>query len=127
MLFFHTNYAVVRPAHAYICLIGSTSRQNPLVGRGYVCVGSDYRSNLPIEVPTHRHFLGSGLCVEVDKDHFGGDGAQKSVRGAKRVFLAGHEDAALQVNDGIGLAGGELALEHAVARRTGYVVGWPDN
>ena len=51
------------------------------------------------------------------------DLAEEFVGLAEGVVAAGHEDAALEVHDGVGLAGGELALVDAEAGGADGVVG----
>jgi hypothetical protein len=61
--------------------------------------------------------------MEVEEDYLGGDLAQELVGLAEGVVAGGHEDAALEVHDGVGLAGGELALVDAEAGGADGVVG----
>jgi len=65
--------------------------------------------------------------VEVEEDDFGSgfalDVAEEFVGFAEGVVATGHEDAALEVHDGVGLAGGQLALVEAEAGSADGVVG----
>jgi len=65
--------------------------------------------------------------VEVEEDDFGagfaGDLGEEFVGFAEGVVAGGHEDATLEVHDGVGLAGGEFALIEAEAGSADGVVG----
>ena len=61
--------------------------------------------------------------MEVEEDYFCGDLVEELVGFAERVVAGGHEDATLEVHDGVGLAGRELALVDAEAGGADGVVG----
>ena len=61
--------------------------------------------------------------MKVDQDHGAANAGQEFVHLAERIVAARHEDAALQVDDGVTLAVGEGAFEDAVAGRAVRVVG----
>jgi len=65
--------------------------------------------------------------VKVEEDHLCGDLAQEFIGFAEGIVAGGHEDAALEVHDGVGLAGGKLALVDAEAGGADGVVGRADN
>lgn len=86
-------------------------------------VGAEECGDAAVEIPAKSYFFGGGLAVQVEEDDFCGDLAEQLVGFAEGVVAGGHEDAALEVHDGIALAGGELALVDAEARCANGVVG----
>ena len=71
-------------------------------------------------------FFAGGFAVEVEEDDFGGgvfgDLGEEIVGFAEGVVAGVHEDAALKVHDGVGLAGGKFALVDAEAGSADGVV-----
>ncbi len=61
--------------------------------------------------------------LEVEEDDLSGDLAEELVSFAEGVVTGGHEDAALEIHNGVGLAGGELALVDTEAGCADGVVG----
>jgi hypothetical protein len=61
--------------------------------------------------------------VQVEQDDLRADLAEQLVGFAEGVVAGGHEDAALEVHDGVGLARGKLALIHAEAGCADRIVG----
>jgi len=86
-------------------------------------VGAEEGGDATVEVPAEGNFLRGGFAVEVEEDYFCGDLAEQLVGFAEGIVAGGHEDAALKVHDGIGLAGGEFALVDTEAGCADGVVG----
>jgi hypothetical protein len=61
--------------------------------------------------------------VKVEEDHLCGDLAQEFIGFAEGIVAGRHEDAALEVHHGVGLAGGEFSLVDAEAGGANGVVG----
>src|SRR5712671_3009623 len=76
-----------------------------------------------VEIPAECDFLGSRFGVKVDKDDFGLDLLQKLVDEAERIVARSHEDASLEINDGV--AGAILlSLIHSPARHARRKICW---
>ena len=86
-------------------------------------MGAEESGDASVEVPAEGYFFGGGFAVEVEEDDLGGDLAEEIVGFAEGVVAGGHEDAALEVHDGVGLAVGELSLVDAEAGGADGVVG----
>ena len=118
---------VVRAGHAYVGLVGGAVGEDALVGGGDVGVRADDGGEASVEIPTEGYFFAAGFAMEVEEDDFGGglagDLGEELVGFAEGVVAGGHEDSALEVHDGVGLAGGEFALVEAEARSADGVVG----
>jgi len=101
--------------------------EDALVGGGNVGVGADDGGDAAVEVPAEGYFFAGGFAVEVEEDDLGSgftlDVGEEFVGFAEGVVATGHEDAALEVHDGVALAGGELALVEAEAWGADGVVG----
>ena len=123
-LFFNADYGVVWTGHAYIGLVCGAVGKDALVGGWDVRVGAEQGGDAAIEVPAEGHFFAGGLAVEVEEDDLCFDFAKELVGLAEGVVAGGHEDAALEIHDGVGLAGGELALVDAESWCAYSVVGW---
>ncbi len=104
-------------------MIGGAVGEDPLVGGGDVGVGAEQGGDAAIEIPAQGNFFAGGFAVQVEEDDLGGDLAEELVGLTEGVVAGGHEDAALQVHDGVALAGGELALVDAEARGADGIVG----
>ena len=93
--------------------------EEALVGGGYVGVGAEDGGDAAIEVPAEGGFFASGFGVEVEEDYFGIgvalDEGEELVGFAEGVVGAGHEDAALEVDDGVLGAVAEFAFVEAEA------------
>ena len=124
---FDADDGIVRAGHAYVGLVGGAVGEDALVGGGDVGVGADDGGDAAVEVPAEGDFFAGGFAVEVEEDDFGSgfalDVAEEFVGFAEGIVAAGHEDAALEVHDGVSLAGGELALVEAEAGSADGVVG----
>jgi hypothetical protein len=79
-----------------------------------------------VEVPAEGGFLAGGFAVDVEEDDFGAgvlrDAREQLVGLAEGVVATGHEDAALQVHDGVLRAVAERAFIDAEAGRADGVV-----
>ena len=126
-LFFYADDGVVGAGHAYVGLVGGAVGEDALVGGGDVGVGAEDGGDAAVEIPAEGDFFAGGFAVEVEEDDFGagfaGDLGEEFVGFAEGVVAGGHEDAALEVHDGVGLAGGEFALVEAEAGGADGVVG----
>jgi hypothetical protein len=124
---FYADDGVVGAGHAYVGLIGGAVGEDALVCCGDVGVGADDGGDAAVEIPAEGYFFAGGFAVEVEEDDFGsgfaGDVAEEFVGLAEGVVAAGHEDATLEVHDGVALAGGKLALVEAKAGSADGVVG----
>jgi hypothetical protein len=122
-LFFYADDRVVGAGHAYVGLVSSAVGEDALVGRGDVCVCTKKGSDAAVEIPAEGYFFAGGFAVEVEEDDLGLDFAEEFVGLTEGVIAGGHEDAALEVHDSVGLASGQLALVDAEAWRAHSVVG----
>jgi hypothetical protein len=122
-LLFDADDGVIRAGHAYVGLVGGAAWEDAFVCRGDVCVGAEQGSDAAVEVPAEGYFFAGGFAVEVEEDDFGGDLAEELVGLAEGIVAAGHEDAALEVHDGVLLAVAEFALVDAEAGSADSVVG----
>src|SRR3984957_13400520 len=122
-LFFYADDGVVGAGHAYVGLVGGAVGEDALVGGGDVGVRAEESGDAAVERPADGYFFGGGFAVEVEEDDLCGDLAEELVGFAEWVVAGGHEDAALEVHDGVGLAGGEFALVDAEAGGADGVVG----
>src|ERR1700712_2712106 len=86
-------------------------------------MGSKNSGHAAVEIPAEGDLLAGGFGVDVEEDDLGGDLRQQLVGLAKGIVAGGHEDAALKVQDGVGLAVAELALVDAEAWGSDGVVG----
>ena len=114
-LFFYSDDGVVGAGHAYIRLVGGAVVEDALVGGGNVGVGADDGGDAPVQVPADGDLFRGGFGVEVEEYDLGCDLAEKLVGFAEGVVAGGHEDAALEVEDGVLLAIGQGALVDAKA------------
>jgi hypothetical protein len=105
LLFFYADDGVVGAGHAYVGLVRRAVGENALVSGWDVRVGAEQSGNAAVEIPAEGYFFAGGFTVEVQQDDFGGDFAEEFVGFAEGVVAGGHEDAALEVHDGVGLAG----------------------
>ena len=126
-LHFDPDDGVVRAGHADVGLERGALRQDALVGGGHVGVGAEHSGDPAVEIPAERLLFAGGFGVDVDEDDLGGDLLEQLVGFAKGVVACGHEDAALQVDDGVLGAGvpafrRERALIAAEADGRGRVV-----
>src|SRR5579862_1790513 len=119
--FFYADHAVVGTGHADIGDVGRSFGENAFVGGGDVSVGADHGGDAAIEIPTHGNLFGSGFGVEIHENYFGVDLLQKLVGGAKGIVVRGHEDAALQVDHGVGNVS-FLALIQTPAGHIGRII-----
>jgi hypothetical protein len=126
-MFFDADDGIVRAAHADIGLIRGAVVEDAVVGGGDVCVRADDRRDATVEIPAESSFLRCCFRVNVDDDDLRGNFGEESVSDAEGIFVAGHEHAALKIDDGVGLAGCESALIEAVAGAAGRVVGGADD
>ena len=124
---FDADHGVVGAGHAYVGLVGGAAGEDALVGGGDVGVGAEQGGEAAVEIPAEGDFFAGGFAVEIHEDDLGagfaGDLAEEFVGFAEGVVAGGHEDAALEVDDSVGLAGGEFALVEAEAGGAGGVVG----
>jgi hypothetical protein len=124
---FDADDGVVWAGHADVGLVGGAVGKDALVGGGDVGMGSDDGGDASVEVPAEGYFFAGGFAVEVEEDDFGSgfalDLGEEFVGFAEGVVAGGHEDAALEVHDGVGLAGGEGSLVEAEAWSADGVVG----
>src|SRR5450432_621044 len=104
LIFLHPDHTVIRPGHATVCLIRSALGKYTIIGGGDMRMGSDHGGYATIKIPAHGHFLRCGLGVEIQKNNFGCDLLQYLVGLAEGIIIVLHEDAALQIDHGIGLA-----------------------
>ena len=126
-LFFYADDGVVGAGHAYVGLVGGAVGEDALVGGGDVGVGADDSSDASVEIPAEGYFFAGGFAVEIEENDLGSgfafDVAEEFVGLAERVVATGHEDAALEVHDGVSLAVAEFALVDAEAGSADGVVG----
>src|SRR5216683_4433489 len=122
-LLFDADDGVVGAGHAYVGLVGGAVGEDALVGGRDVGVGAEDGGDAAVEVPAEGYFFAGGFAVEVEEDDLGFDLAEELVGLAEGVIAGGHEDAALEVHDGVGLAGGQLALVEAEAGGADGIVG----
>ena len=120
---FDSYDGVVGAGHAYVGDEGGPVGKDTGVGGGNVGVGAEDGGDAAVEVPAEGDLFAGGLGMDVEEDDGGGDLAEKLVGLAEGVVAGGHEDAALEVDNGVLLAGGEFALVEAEARSSGGVVG----
>jgi len=124
---FYSDDGVIGAGHAYVGLVGCASGEDALVGGGDVCVGAKECGDAAVKIPAQGDLLAGGFSVQVEEDDlgsgFGCDLGEEVVGLAEGVVAAGHEDAALEVHDGVGLACGEFALVEAEAGSADGVVG----
>ncbi len=101
--------------------------EDALVGGGDVGVGAEDGGDAAVEVPAEGDFFAGGFAVDVEEDDLGagrfGDLGEEVVGLAEGVVAGGHEDAALEVDDGVRLAVAEDALVEAEAGGSVGVVG----
>src|SRR6266850_5402590 len=76
-----------------------SSRENGLISRGNVCVGSHYRGNAAIKIPTHGNFLGRCFTMHVHKNDLDVFRQLRELRigNSKRIVGWGHEYTALKI------------------------------
>src|SRR5690242_16566964 len=98
--FLHADDAAVTTCHSEVCNKGRAFMQQPLVSGLYVRMRAINNSNSAVEMPTHRAFFGSGLCVHVDDSdfHIRIERIQQLVRNAKGIISRGHENASEQID-----------------------------
>jgi len=65
--------------------------------------------------------------MKIHKDHFGLNLLQQGIRDTERIFQVAHEDAPLQIDDGILLSRGQLTLVKSIPGRAGGIVGRPQH
>jgi len=127
LLDFNADDGVVGAGHAYIGLVGGASGKDAFVGSGDVGVGAKEGGDAAVKIPAQGDLLAGGFAVQVEEDDpgsgFGCDLGEEVVGLAEGIVAGGHEDAALQVHYGVGLAGREFALVEAKARGADGVVG----
>lgn len=104
-------------------MVGGAVGEDALIGGGDVSVGADDGCDAAIEIPAESYFFAGGFAVEIQENNFCGDLAEEFVGFAEGIVATGHKDAALEVHDGVGLAGGEFALVDAEAWGADGVVG----
>jgi hypothetical protein len=96
-----------------------------------VGVGAEDGGDAAVEIPAEGGFFAGGFGVDVEEDDFcvgvAFDLDEKLVGFAEGVVAGGHEDAALQVEDGVFGAVAELALVDAEAGCADGVVGGTDD
>ena len=61
--------------------------------------------------------------MKVHKDHFGLDCFEQGIRRAEGIFQVAHEDPALQIDDRVGLSGGQLPLVDPMSWRARDIIG----
>jgi hypothetical protein len=122
-LFFYADDGVVGAGHAYVCLVGGAVGEDTLVGSGDVGVGAEESGDAAVEVPAESYFFAGGFAVEIEEDDLCGDLSEELVGLAEGVVAGGHEDAALEVHDRVGLAVGKFALVDAEAGGADGIVG----
>lgn len=87
-------------------------------------VGSQYGGDAAVEIPAESGLFAGGFGVEVEEDDLGVgvalDQGEEFVGFAEGIVAGGHEDATLEVDDGVGGAVGELAF---VGTEAGCAVG----
>jgi len=120
---FDTDDGVVRAGHSDVGLVGGASGEDPSVGGGDVGVGPEYGGYAAVEIPAEGDLFARGLGVEVEEDDFGSDLAKEFVCLAEGIVAGGHEDAALEIDDGVALSSGEFAFVDAEARGSDGEVG----
>jgi hypothetical protein len=125
--FFHTDHGIVGTRHAYVGLISSTLGKNAFVRGGDMCMGPEQGSDASIEVPPQRYFFAGGFAMEVEENDLGGDLAEEFIGFAERIVAGGHKHAALEVHDGVGLAGGQCAFVDSKTRSANGIVGGTDD
>jgi hypothetical protein len=103
-LLFDADDGVVGTGHADVCLVGGAAGEDALVGGGDVGMGAEQGGDAAVEIPAEGYFFAGGFAVQVEQDDLGGDLAEEFVGLAKGVVATGHEDAALEVHDGVLLA-----------------------
>lgn len=116
---FYANDRVEGAGHADVGLIGGAVVEDAVVGGGDVGVGAEDGGDAAVEVPAEGGFFAGGFGVEVEEDDFrvgvALDEGEEFVGFAEGVVGAGHEDAALEVDDGVWGAVAEGALVEAEA------------
>ena len=113
---------IVGAGHADVGLEGGALGEDAVVGGGDVGVGAEDGGDAAIEIPAEGLLFARGLGVEIDEDDLGGDFGEELVGFAEGVVAGGHEDAALEVEDGVLGAVIEGALVAAEAYGGGGVV-----
>ena len=118
---------VVRAGHADVGLEGGAVVEEALVRGRDVGMGAEDGGDATVEVPAEGDLFRGGLGVDVEEDDFGSglaaDLGEKLVGLAEGIVAGGHENAALEVDDGVRLSRGEFALVEAETGRAGGVVG----
>jgi hypothetical protein len=126
-LLFYADDGVVGAGHADVGLVGGAVGEDALVRGGDVSMSAEDGGDASVEIPAEGYFFGCGFAMEIEEDDFGaglaGDLGEEIVGFAEGVVAGGHEDAALEVHDGVGLAGGEFALVEAESGSADGVVG----
>jgi hypothetical protein len=122
-LLFYTDHRIVGAGHAHVCLVGGAVWEDALVGCGDVGVSAKQSGDAAVEIPAESHFFAGGFAVKIEQDDLCGDFAEEFVGFAEGVVAGGHEDAALEVHDGVGLAVWEFALVDTEAGCADSVVG----
>ncbi len=101
--------------------------KHALVGGGDVRVRAEHGGDAAVEIPAERDLLAGGLGVEVEQNDLGAglfaDFGEQIVGLAEGIVAGAHEDAALQIDDGVCGAVGKHALVDAEAGRSVRVVG----
>lgn len=120
---FDPDDGVVRAGHADIGDEGGATGQQASVGGGNVGVGAHDGSDSAVEIPAEGDLFAGGFGVNVEQDDLCGDFAEQLVGLAEGIVTGGHEDAALEIEDGVLLTGGQFALVHTESRRADGVVG----
>lgn len=100
-LFFDADDGVVGAGHADVGLVGGAVGQDAFVGGRDVGVGAEQGGDAAVEIPAQGNFFAGGFAVKVEQDDLCGDFAEEFVSFAEGVVAAGHEDAALEVHDGV--------------------------
>jgi hypothetical protein len=122
-LFFDADDGVVGARHADVGLVGGAVGQDALVGSGYVGVCAEQGSDAAVEIPAKGDLFASGFAMKVEQDDLCGDFAEEFVGFTEGIVATGHEDAALQVHDGVLLAVAQFSLVDAEAGCADGVVG----
>ncbi len=120
---FDADDGVVGAGHADIGDVGCALREDAGVGGGDVGVGAEDGSDASVKIPAESDLFAGGFGMDVEDDEFGLECVEDLVGFAERVVAGRHEDAALKVDDGVGLASREFSFVDAESGSADGVVG----
>ena len=92
----------MRARHSHVTLKGRSARKYLFIGGCHMGMGSEYRTDSSVEMPSHYLHVASGFGVKVNNDQPNviRDFGQHAVRGFPWTVNGAHEDASLQADDG---------------------------